>query len=753
MDGSERTSGWREGAGPESATNGSGNGSGTTTPTPVAQADGSVFRILAAQSLVDERTRVLKHADTFAVFDHYGDIKPEGLGEEGLFHDGTRFLSGLLLDLEGGRPFFLSSTVRDENDQLRVSLTNPDFLDERLVRLPLGTLQVSLTRFLWNGVCYQQVEIRNYGLQPVETSLGLHFAADFVDIFEIRGMQRKSRGEDLPAVVGDDSVVLAYRGLDGVTRRSVVRFDRAPARLTASSAQMHLKLNPQQETTLTMSVACEIDGNVPRVLRCSEARSELEADLEGFSSWSCHLGTSNSQVNAWVNRAVADLHMLTTQLPTGPYPYAGIPWFNTPFGRDGIITAFECLWMRPNLAQGVLTYLASTQATEVIPEQDAQPGKILHETRRGEMAAVKEMPFGMYYGSVDATPLFVVLAGAYYERTADRAFIESLWPHIEAALNWIEGDGDPDGDGFVEYHRQSPNGLVHQGWKDSDDAVFHADGSLAEGPIALCEVQGYVYAAWRAGAILARLLGHTERAAELAVRAEALRERFDRAFWCEELSTYAMALDGRKRACRIRTSNAGQCLFTGIVPPERAELLARTLLAPESFSGWGVRTVASSERRYNPMSYHNGSIWPHDNALIAYGLSRYGHQEQALRIWTGLFQSGLYFELQRMPELFCGFVKDHGAGPVLYPVACSPQAWSAASVFLLFQAALGLQVDGPEAQISLTRPMLPSFLGELRIHNLKVAQGSVDLLVVQHKHDVAVNVLRREGNVQILVIK
>jgi glycogen debranching enzyme len=294
---------------------------------------------------------------------------------------------------------------------------------------------------------------------------------------------------------------------------------------------------------------------------------------------------------------------------------------------------------------------------------------------------------------------------------------------------------------------------VHQGWKDSDDAVFHADGSLAEGPIALCEVQGYVYAAWRAGATLARLLGHADRAAELDMRAQALRERFDRAFWCEELSTYAMALDGRKRACRIRTSNAGQCLFTGIVLPQRAEPLARTLLSPESFSAWGVRTVASSERRYNPMSYHNGSIWPHDNALIAYGLSRYGHQERALRIWTGLFQSGLYFELQRMPELFCGFVKDPGAGPVLYPVACSPQAWSAASVFLLFQAALGLQIDGPEAQLTLTRPMLPSFLGELRLHNLKVAQGSVDLLVVQHEHDVAVNVLRREGNVQILVIK
>jgi glycogen debranching enzyme len=316
--------------------------------------------------------------------------------------------------------------------------------------------------------------------------------------------------------------------------------------------------------------------------------------------------------------------MLTTHLPTGPYPYAGVPWFNTPFGRDGLITALETLWIEPGLSRGVLAYLASTQATEIVPEQDAEPGKILHETRNGEMAALKEMPFARYYGSVDATPLFVHLANAYYERTGEREFIEQIWPNVEAALSWMCRYGDRDRDGFLEYSCQSRDGLVHQGWKDSDDAIFHADGSLARGSIAVCEVQGYAYAAWRAGASLAAALGRAEQAADFAKRASTLQARFDNAFWCDELGTYAIALDGDKRPCRVRTSNAGQCLFSGIVPAERAARLAQTLLTPGSLSGWGVRTVAESEARYNPMGYHTGGVWPHDNALIACGLARYG---------------------------------------------------------------------------------------------------------------------------------
>jgi glycogen debranching enzyme len=721
--------------------------------TPKTRGDSGPFHILAAASLMDERTRVLKHGATFAVFDHYGDIKAGGLGEEGLYHEDTRYLSCLVLELEGSRPFFLGSTVRDENDQLAVALTNPDLLDEGLVRVPLGTLHIALKKFLWQGVCYQQLQVKNHGLVAVETSLALHFTADYADIFEVTGRKRKARGEGLPPEVTEASVILGYRGLDGVVRRTILEFSPQPSLLTNSTARLDLSLQPQQEASFYLTVGCERQPAISRLLAFDDARTEAESDLERYNAWSCHLHTSNGEINAWVSRAVSDLHMMTTELPTGPYPYAGLPWFNTSFGRDGIITALACLWLRPSLARGVLAYLASTQATEVIPEQDAEPGKILHETRNGEMAVLKEVPFGHYYGSVDATPLFVLLAGAYYERTGDRAFVETLWPHLEAALLWIDGYGDRDGDGFVEYHRQSTNGLLHQGWKDTEDAVFHADGTLAHGHIALCEVQGYVYAARRAASALAAVLGLGRQATELAQQAEALRQHFERAFWCEELSTYALALDGDKRPCRVRTSNAGQCLFTGIASPARARRLAHTLLCPESFSGWGVRTVATSEARYNPMAYHNGSVWPHDNGLIAQGLARYGLGSLALQLWTGMFDAGRYFDLHRMPELFCGFPRAPGEGPTLYPVACAPQSWSAASVFLLFQACLGLEINGAEAQIYLIRPHLPASLGELRIHNLEVAGATVDLLLVRHEQDVGVNVLRRNGDVQILVVK
>jgi glycogen debranching enzyme len=714
--------------------------------------------ILADSSLTDQPIRVLKQGDTFVLFDQYGDIRPEKSGEQGLYHDGTRFLSRLVLELEGARPFFLSSTIRDDNDQLTVALTNPDLCREDRVYLPLGSLHLGLKKFLWNGVCHQELRLVNHGIQPAGVEIKMLFAADFADIYEVRGLKRKARGQDLEPEVSDGRVALRYRGLDGVVRRTLLRFTPRPKSLDATRAQFDIALLPGQEAVYYLSVGCEREPqsrpslHFNRVLHFDQARSAAQASLDAHKESVCRIEASNGQFNAWVKRGASDLHMLTTMLSTGPYPYAGVPWFNTPFGRDGLITALECLWIEPGLARGVLAYLASTQATEAIPDQDAEPGKILHETRNGEMAALKEMPFARYYGSADATPLFVHLAHAYYERTGDRELIEFIWPNVEAALGWMCRYGDRDGDGFLEYSCQSRDGLVHQGWKDSDDAIFHADGSLARGPIAVCEVQGYAYAAWRAGAALAATFGRLEQSADFAKRADTLQSRFDSAFWCDELGTYAVALDGDKRPCRVRTSNAGQCLYSGIVRAGRAGRLAQTLLGPESFSGWGIRTVASNEPRYNPMGYHNGGVWPHDNALIACGLARNGMWEEASRIFTGLFDTAMYLDLHRVPELFCGFSRDPGEGPILYPVACAPQAWSAASVFLLFQASLGLTIDGIASKISFVRPWLPPFLNEARILNLKIAEANVDLAVVRHEHDVSVKVLRSKGDVEIVVV-
>ncbi len=710
------------------------------------------FYILATASKAGEQRLVLQQGDTFALFDLYGDMGALGSSDQGVYHEGTRYLSRFRLRLNDKRLLLLSARVKEDNELFGADLTNPDIpLSDPDQVLARDLVHLFRGRFIWEGSSHERIRLWNYGQSPVHIVLTFDYEADFADIFEVRGMRRERRGTILPADVGDRSVRLGYRGLDGEDRWTVLDWSDRPAAISPTSTRFEFDLPPQQPTCVSLSIRCERAGRRVAPRAYDLALADAMAALEAARSHYARVESSSERFNQWMRRSAADVRMLVADTPYGEYPYAGVPWFSTPFGRDGIITALQLLWINPQLARGVLGYLAATQADSFKAEEDAEPGKILHETRSSEMARVGEVPFGRYYGSVDATPLFVALAGAYYQRTADVAFVRTIWPHVERALEWIDRYGDADGDGFVEYSRRSSTGLVQQGWKDSQDSVFHADGTLAEPPIALCEVQGYVFEAKQQAAVLAAALGDTPRANRLRSEAEKLRQAFEAQFWCEDLSCYAIALDGRKQPCRVRTSNAGQVLFSAIAQRDRARRVAELLTSPQMFSGWGIRTVASTEARYNPMSYHNGSVWPHDNGMIVAGFSRYGFDDLTSVPLTGLFDASVWLESRRLPELFCGFHRRSGEGPTLYPVACSPQAWAAGVVFQLLQSCLRLRFDPSTHELLVERPMLPPFLKDLTVSGLAVPGGTVDLEFEQGTTGARVSVTAKQGDVGVRV--
>lgn len=706
------------------------------------------FAIAASVSLQERRTRTLKSDDLFGVFDASGNAYGGPGSSDGLYYRDTRYLSTLDLIVGGARTMLLSSTLRDDNAELCCDLTNPDLVVDGAT-LDHDLLHIRRSRFLWNAACYERLYVRNFAMQAQRVRIELLFAADFTDLFESRGMTRPRRGQLLPPRVSADSVTLSYLGLDDQQRSTRLRFEPAPTLLQDGRAMFDVDIAPRGRALVFIEIACDPSSSdiAPRRAFLGSLLASRRR-LRALSSRAAAVATSNEVFNEAMRRSICDLYMLVTEKDTGPYPYAGVPWFSAAFGRDALITALQTLWLDPAIARGVLGYLAANQASETDPLSDAEPGKILHEVRHGEMAQLREVPFRRYYGSVDSTPLFVMLAGAYVERTGDRETAARLWPHLVRAMEWIEVHGDRDGDGFVEYYRQTKDGLANQGWKDSYDSISHADGRLAQGPIALAEVQGYAYAARRAAAAIARLLGHGTEAAALDDRATALKSAFEAAFWCEDIGTYALALDGDKRPCRVRASNAGHLLLTGIASPEHGRRVAEQLMSSRFFSGWGIRTLALGEARYNPMSYHNGSIWPHDNALIAMGMARYGCKAQASRLFAAMFDACQTIELRRLPELFCGFPRRRAQALTNYPVACSPQAWAATALPAMLQACLGLSFDPARRQVQFDHPVLPEGLDEVTIYNLAVGDARISVRLRRLDDGVAMNVLDRTGEVQ-----
>jgi glycogen debranching enzyme len=715
-----------------------------------AEVEAGVSFYIAATGPETQVRRTLKHDDTFLVIDAHGDIGAAAGTSDGLFHRDTRFLSRLELRVNGMQPLLLGSNMREDNAIFSADLTNPDIFSGERVVLEKDTLHINRSVFVWRDTLFQRLSLRNHRAQRVELLVSIAFSADFADVFEVRGMRRARRGTFSSRLNGPHEALLGYLGLDDFLRVTSVYFDPVPTRLSEREARYQVTLTSHETMSLCIAVRCNpvAPKPAPFVRSLLYAHRELRQAAQGAAV----VQTSNPLFDRILRRSMADLAMLKTETPQGPYPYAGTPWYSTTFGRDGLVTALQMLWVDPRIARGVLFRLATLRATKTDTSSDAEPGKILHEVRFGEMAALGEVPFGLYYGSADSTPLFVLLAGLYFERTGDVKALTELWPAIEEALSWIDGPADRDGDGFVEYFRATEHGLANQGWKDSADAVFHADGRLATGPIALAEVQGYVFAAKRLIAHCARRLGYTDRADILEDQSRQLAERFENAFWREDLRMYALALDGAKEPCCVRTSNAGQVLFTGIARPDHAATVATTLLAPDLFSGWGIRTVSRRELRYNPMSYHNGSVWPHDNALIAIGLARSGAKGAVNRIFSALFDAATHMDLHRLPELFCGFQRARNRGPTRYPVACAPQAWASAAPFCLLQAALGLEIDPAAEQLRLRDPRLPKFLDEVILRNLQVGDSSVDIAVRRDGEAVAVSVLRALGAVEVSVL-
>lgn len=710
---------------------------------------------------------VLKRGNLFAVLGRLGDINPPGARDQGAYFEDTRFLSFLRLNVAGGPPVVLSTQATPEyTSQIDLTVTSQSF--GGLFADPVNFIHLRREQLIDDHLV-ERLTLTNFLIRDVDYWVEYEFASDFADQFEVRGARRRSRGTFFKPIVGRDRVVMAYQGRDGVLYRSEVSFPlRAPDQLSPGKARFSFHLGPNETASLelhvipslhavrngsvreaadaarqpgykTLAIATsepaggwsypgsEHDQNPPGQRRFEERVSSANSDYRQWAESSTSIATNEAAFDWSLRQSVADLKALEIRWEGRKVISAGVPWYASPFGRDALITGFQALLINPEIARDALMFLAAHQGKKVDEFREEEPGKILHEIRRGELARTGEVPHTPYYGSIDSTPLFIILFTEYLQWTDDRRSGEELLPAAEAALRWIDEFGDKDHDGFIEYERRSERGLENQGWKDSRDGVPHLDGTPARPPIALVEVQGYCVDARRRMARLYRQLGRREDAARCAAAAQKLARRIDEAFWMESASTYAIALDGQKHQVMSVTSNPGHLLFSRAVPEAKARRVAKTLLSSDGYSGWGVRTLSRGQKAYNPLSYHNGTIWPHDNSLFAMGLSNYGMQKQAGLLLTGQYEAARNFRHYRLPELFCGMARNGGDLPVNYPVSCSPQAWASGAVFLMLRACLGIYPDAPRRSLKIVNPQLPHWMDEITLTRLRVGSTRVSL--------------------------
>ncbi len=699
------------------------------------------------------KTLAVKEGDTFLYCDLEGNLDHGGDYGLGLYSRDTRFLSQFRMTLSGRDPVLLSSSS-ERAYMSHVDLTNPDLYEGDQIVVPQQTLNIRRIRAI-NGRLFERVRVKNYNAYAVALDLEFTLAADFADIFEVRGMITSEHGKHEDPVFAEKGVDFAYEGRDGIRRVTRVSFSGPPDLIESfeagARASFRLHLGPYQTRLVGLTVDT-LRGDQPgSSLEFDAAVHELRRSYEDWERDSTQVVTDNELFDQLLERCIRDVRALSTHTSDGTVLAAGIPWYVTLFGRDSLIASHQLLSVNPSLAHDTLRLLARYQGTKDDPWRDEEPGKILHEVREGELAGAGDVPHTPYYGSVDSTPWFLILYGSHLRWTGDLDLARELLPNAEAALKWIDERGDRDGDGFVEYETRSPGGIRNQGWKDSHDSITHADGRIAETPIALSEVQAYVYLAKQRMAEVYEALGDGPRAEFLRAQAHELKTRFNEAFWMEDEKFFAAALDRDKRQVRSVMSNPGHALYCGIVDADKAEALAKRLLAPDMFSGWGIRTLSKSAASYNPMSYHNGSVWPHDNALIAAGLKRYRFARSTNRVATALFDAAIQADYLRLPELFCGFTRRSPNRPVSYPVACSPQAWAAGAPFLMLQAMLGISARAQENLLTVHEPHLPPWLNTVELRNLRVGDSRVTLLFRREGEITAFSLLTREGDVRVVM--